>query len=359
MEVRKEAGAGMVCAVDEREMEFINAQSRKRLEAGDVYTFGVRLCDNEVDRDGERFTGETLKKLAELFVGKSGIFDHQWSAKGQAARIYRTEVVEEGALKTEAGDSYCYLKGWAYMVRTEGNADLIAEIEGGIKKEVSVGCAVEKAMCSICGEDMGDRSKCAHVKGKQYGGKRCWADLVGATDAYEWSFVAVPAQKRAGVMKGKEALSRRAGEIRTERSEKTEGAKSPACFCADGGVIEPTGRRANRDSRGGEKEVELKEFLKGNPMYLAQVERLEEEAEAGRRYLGGLRSEVARLGRLAEPDMGAGVLAGIVDKLGEEELCQMKKAYEARLERKYPVGPQLRYESGKDEGSARDGAFLI
>ena len=31
------------------------------------------------------------------------------------------------------------------MVRTQGNRDLIAEIEGGIKKEVSVGCAVERA----------------------------------------------------------------------------------------------------------------------------------------------------------------------------------------------------------------------
>ena len=29
----------------------------------------------------------------------------------------------------------------------------------------------------------------------------CWAELVRATDAYEWSFVAVPAQRDAGVMK--------------------------------------------------------------------------------------------------------------------------------------------------------------
>lgn len=201
MDVRKEAGAGMACAVDERELEKINAQSRKKLEADEVYAFGVRLCDNEVDRDGERFTGETLETLAKLFVGKSGIFDHQWSAKGQAARIYRTEVLEEPGLRNEAGESYRYLKGWAYMVRTEGNADLIAEIEGGIKKEVSVGCAVEKALCSICGEDRADRGKCTHVKGQRYGGKLCWADLVGATDAYEWSFVAVPAQRNAGVMK--------------------------------------------------------------------------------------------------------------------------------------------------------------
>ena len=35
---------------------------------------------------------------------------------------------------TEAGEPYCYLKGCAYLLRTEGNRELIAAIEGGIKK---------------------------------------------------------------------------------------------------------------------------------------------------------------------------------------------------------------------------------
>lgn len=61
-----------------------------------------------------------------------------------------------------------------------------------------MGCAVERAVCSICGQDI---HTCPHEKGEEYGGQQCWADLVGATDAYEWSFVAVPAQKNAGVMK--------------------------------------------------------------------------------------------------------------------------------------------------------------
>ena len=99
---------------------------------------------------------------------------------------------------TEAGEPYCYLKGCADLLRTEGNRELIAAIEGGIKKEVSVGCAVERSVCSICGEES---HTCPHEKGAEYGGRRCWAELVGATDAYEWSFVAVPAQRNAGVMK--------------------------------------------------------------------------------------------------------------------------------------------------------------
>ena len=84
------------------------------------------LCDNEVDRDGERFPRATLEELAELFVGKSGIFDHEWTTKGQAARIYRTEIVEEEGVCSQ-GEGRCYLKGYAYMLRGGENDALIAQ----------------------------------------------------------------------------------------------------------------------------------------------------------------------------------------------------------------------------------------
>ena len=166
MEVKKESWGVKNSAVTNEELSAINTFTKRALGADEVYTFAVRLCDNEVDRDGERFPRATLEELAELFVGKSGIFDHEWSAKGQAARIYRTEVVEEeGACS--AGEGRCYLKGYAYMLRGGANDALIAEIEGGIKKEVSVGCSVAHCRCSVCGEEMG---KCAHRKGERYGG---------------------------------------------------------------------------------------------------------------------------------------------------------------------------------------------
>ena len=183
------------------DLEQINALARRELTADEVYLFAVRLCDNDVDRDGERFAVETLEELGKLFVGVSGVFDHQWSARGQTARIYRTEVVHEEGTLTQDGQPYCYLKGYAYMMRTEDNAGLIAEIVGGIKREVSVGCAVERVECSICGEDMNASQRCGHQRGQEYGGQLCTGILLGATDAYEWSFVAVPAQKKAGVVK--------------------------------------------------------------------------------------------------------------------------------------------------------------
>ena len=85
-------------------------------------------------------------------------------------------------------------------MNTESNKDIIAEIKGGIKKEVSVGFRSQKAVCSICGTD--NRKKwCDHYNGRMYDGKLCYFTMEDITDTYELSFVAIPAQPKAGTVK--------------------------------------------------------------------------------------------------------------------------------------------------------------
>ena len=98
MKIVKQAQGGQSLPVTAEQLEQINRFARRELKAEEVYSFSVRLCDNEVDRDGERFPRRTLEELAELFVGKSGLFDHSWTARGQAARIYAAQVVQEERL---------------------------------------------------------------------------------------------------------------------------------------------------------------------------------------------------------------------------------------------------------------------
>ncbi len=184
----------------DKELELINGYTRSPLTAEDVYIFTVTLCDNEIDRDFERFSTQSLSILGELFTGKTGISDHSMSSKDQRARIFRTYIEKEPGRKTACGEEYTALKARAYMLRTEENETLIKDIEGGIKKEVSVGCAMKECICSVCGEDM-KKHRCEHIKGKQYSDKICHGILKNPTDAYEWSFVAVPAQRNAGVTK--------------------------------------------------------------------------------------------------------------------------------------------------------------
>ena len=275
------------------ELAYINQFAKTELTEEQVYAFSVRLCDNEVDRDFERFETAALERLGELFVGKSGIFDHQWSAKGQTARIYRTEVVREASMVTAAGDSYCWLKGWAYLLRTEKNQDLIAEIEGGIKKEVSVGCSMAQSVCSICGAENG---ACGHVRGETYDGRLCFTELREPQDAYEWSFVAVPAQRNAGVLK---------------RFEQNSG----------GSAV------------------------------------LEKQAALGRKYLTELRGEVARLAMLADGELNGQVFAKALDRLEEPELVELKRAYETQVAKKFPSAPQLRRKDAAERSD--ETVFLV
>ena len=205
----------------DEELELIGQFARKKLSREELYTFSLILCDNEIDRDNEKFTVGSLHKLAELFVGKTGIFDHNMKSKDQTARIYAAEVLTDETRKTADGEIYTYILAKAYTVRTEKNKDLIAEIDAGIKKETSVGCSVKEIKCSICGKDIKTQG-CEHRKGKIYGGKLCCYLLNDPADAYEWSFVAVPAQKNAGIVKSfeptreSEDIAEIAKEIRQE-----------------------------------------------------------------------------------------------------------------------------------------------
>lgn len=180
--------------IDEGELALINAQTLVPRTAESLFTFRLCACDNKVDRDTERFTERTLDQMAELFVGRPVLRDHNWSANSQVARVYAAGVEMQGGVKR--------LVLRAYMPRSTRAANTITDIESGILREASVGVLIRNTLCSICGEEYGS---CSHRRGMEYDGQRCHVDLDDAQDAYEVSFVAVPAQPDAGVVKRYEA----------------------------------------------------------------------------------------------------------------------------------------------------------
>ena len=282
MEVKKatEALGGGIPTM--AQLEAINAQAKASMTAEQVYVFSLRLCDDQVDRDMERFDTAALNGLAKLFIGKTGIVDHQWSAGNQVARIFAAEVVQE--------ERVSYIKAWAYIRRGGANEEVIADIEAGIKKEISVGCAMGRAVCSVCGSEYGT---CGHVKGEHYDGQLCVAILKEPMDAYEFSFVAVPAQPNAGVLK------------------------------ALGG--------GNRTLK------ELAEQFGAQSEYRA----LFKEAQLGREYKKQIGNDVVRLCLSLDLGVEEPALRAIAEKAGAEELLKLKEALETRLAESMPMVTQL------------------
>ena len=189
----------------EADLKKINKFTLQPLTTEEVFTFKLVMGDNELDdRNYEPFNLNALKDLQKLYIGKTMIKDHKRTADNQIARVYDSELVQDSSKLTGAGEIYTKLIAKCYMLKTESNKDLIAEIKAGIKKEVSTSCRAKHAYCSICGVD-NMKNYCSHYWGKEYdtasGKKTCYFTLDGAKEAYEVSFVAVPAQLRAGTTK--------------------------------------------------------------------------------------------------------------------------------------------------------------
>ena len=273
--------------------------------------FSVVLCNNDVDRDHEKFTRRALEELGALFVGKTGIFDHSMKSGDQAARIYATAVVPVPGRKTADGEDLVTLQAKAYMVRTPGNAELITQIDGGIKKEVSVSCAMGSAVCSLCGADRRSGG-CSHVPGRSYDGKVAFTVLSDATDAYEWSFVAVPAQREAGVVKHYDS----------SKGDKT--------------VTENDVRKTLQNSKGA---VTL--TCDQARALARQLDTLEQEAQLGKSYKQELASQVVRLCAGVLPQMELGVFEGVARVMTAKELQAFKAAFEAADRRANMPSPQL------------------
>ncbi len=269
------------------ELELINTYTRRTLTAGEVYVFTVVLCDNDVDRDGERFTVESLFALEKLFVGKTGIFDHDPSAKNQTARIISCKVENVASRTTATGDEYFCLKARAYLPRTEGNSELIAALDSGIVK-----------LC--CGE------------------------LTEPYDAYEWSFVAVPAQKNAGVTKtayGKEM------------------------------DMEGIMKKLSRGQSATFSDRDCKKLLE-------YIDSLKQSAKDGVYYRDSLTTEVLRLSAAVQPGISRETMESVTKGMTVAQLKEFKTAFEKQRAELIPVAPQL-YTEKKSTKSDANGQYHI
>ena len=169
-----------------------------------------------------------------------------------------------------------------------------------------MGCSMGRAVCSICGSDYGT---CGHQKGQAYDGQICCAILQEPMDAYEFSFVAVPAQRSAGVMK---ALN-----------------GSQKCL------------KALADEFG----------------LQAEYRSLFKQAQLGLQYRKELEDSVVRLGLSLELGVTEPVLRNLCQCATAEDLQVLRNALQQRLDETLPLTTQLGT-FGKSKETVENG-FLI
>ena len=145
------------------------------------FTFTIKLCDNRIDKDFERFSSDCLEQMIEMFVGK-----HGYVGENQVAKIVSVKAVESGDDQSISSERYTWLEAKATIPRIKENEELIERIERKEMKDVSIGCSIKTRTCSICGDTDG---KCGHILGREYNGKLCYVTLDDPQEVYEWAFV--------------------------------------------------------------------------------------------------------------------------------------------------------------------------
>ena len=100
---KSHSSTNTINTISDDDMTLINSFALRELSKDEIFSFNVILCDNDIDRDFERFSEESLKTLEKLFVGKTGILNHSMKSEDQNSRTYKTQLITDVTRKTIDG----------------------------------------------------------------------------------------------------------------------------------------------------------------------------------------------------------------------------------------------------------------
>lgn len=127
------------------------------VEAEDVYVRAMYVVSDHVNSFGGRFPPEDHEHLARLLIDSPVLVGHRKDRLPVGRTFHSTMVRRDGG---------SWIKGYFYWLRSaQGAADMLANIDGGIYKECSIGFTFAKPECSICGRDI---RQCDHEPHRVY-----------------------------------------------------------------------------------------------------------------------------------------------------------------------------------------------
>lgn len=163
------------------QLEKINALAKRTLSKDEVFAFPTKMVGDALLT--ERYM-KLHKSLLELYktdakAGVAFMLDHAWAGLQKAlvygrtfdASIKRSDGTVEGETWALHGDTYIVRGKEKDGISTDA---IIADIEDGTLFDVSIGFGFETSICSICGNNYYDGSKCEHWRGREYEGQLCY-----------------------------------------------------------------------------------------------------------------------------------------------------------------------------------------
>jgi hypothetical protein len=115
--------------VTDDEMKKINGFALKELKKEDVVVYTLKVANNKVDRDMERFADDVLDSFAKSIVGKSWLYMHNKREFMPFGKLFDASTTIENGVK--------WLNAKGYVLA--GDTELVQKIDSGIWKFVSIG----------------------------------------------------------------------------------------------------------------------------------------------------------------------------------------------------------------------------
>ena len=149
----------------------------------DYYVFKIILCNNDVDKDQDRFSIPALYQIRDMAIGKNGILDTMPSKENKSiiARIFDCSVEYDKGKTTIDGEPLLYVQAYAFLDKciSHGCGAIAQKIKDGFYNEVSIGCSIyESHKVGLFDSELAPEYEITVID--------------SITDLYEWAIVQKP-----------------------------------------------------------------------------------------------------------------------------------------------------------------------
>lgn len=164
-------------------MAAINALTLRALTPEQVAVFSLDICNDQIDKHNSRFPQEELQRINSMIPGRPFMERHDLRGTLPRGTFFRSQLSSHDGMISVRPD--------VFILRTEDNDGFIANIEGGVYRETSIGISFAFPQCSICSKDL---RECRHVPGREYEGAQCHYAMRDVKEVIEGSVVPAGSQ---------------------------------------------------------------------------------------------------------------------------------------------------------------------